>query len=38
MILSVQPCELREVTELRWDGAIELIRVEGPERATKIAQ
>jgi len=34
-ILSVQPCELREVTELRWDSAIELIRVEGPERATK---
>jgi len=32
--LNVQPCELREVAELRWDGAIELIRVEIPETAT----
>jgi len=31
-ILSVQPSELREVAELRWDGAIEVIRVEVPER------
>ena len=34
MILSVQPCEVREVAELRWDAAIELIRGEVPERAT----
>ena len=33
-ILSVQSGEHREVTELRWDGATELIRVKGPERAT----
>ena len=33
-ILSVQISELCEVTELRWDGAIEIIRVQGPERAT----
>ena len=34
-ILSVQNDELREVDELMWDGATELIRVEGPDRATK---
>ena len=33
-ILSVQIGEHREVAELRWDGAIEIIRVEFPERAT----
>jgi len=33
-ILSVQNGELGEVVELRWDGAIELVRVEPPERAT----
>ena len=33
-ILSVQLLQHREVAELRWDGAIELIRVEGPERTT----
>jgi len=33
-ILSVQREEHRE-TELRWDGATELIRVEGPDRATR---
>ena len=33
-ILSVQPLQLREVAELRWNGATELIRVEVPERAT----
>jgi len=32
--LSVQIVEHRKVAELRWDGATELIRVEGPERAT----
>jgi len=32
-ILSVQIDELREVAELRWDGASEIIRVEVPERA-----
>ena len=37
VILSVQRGELREVSELRWDGALELIRLEVPERAT-IAQ
>jgi len=31
MILSVQPFQLSEVAELKWDGAIELIRVEVPE-------
>ena len=31
MIPSVQIGELSEVAELRWDGASELIRVEGPE-------
>jgi len=31
--LRVQPCEHREVAELRWDGATELIRVDGPEKA-----
>ena len=31
-IPSVQPCEHRKVAELRWDGATELIRGEGPER------
>jgi len=30
-ILSVQSGELREIAELRWDGATELIRVEVPE-------
>ena len=34
VILSVQRGELREVAELRWNGAIELIRVEGTERPT----
>ena len=29
--LSVQVFQLREVAELRWDGATELIRVEVPE-------
>jgi len=33
-ILSVQPSELREVAELRWDAATELIRIEVPERET----
>jgi len=33
-ILSVQIFEHCEVAELRWDGAIELIPVEVPERAT----
>jgi len=33
-ILSVQLLQLREVAELRWDGATELIRGEVPERAT----
>jgi len=32
--VSVQPCEHREVAELRWDGAGELIVGEVPERAT----
>jgi len=32
-MLSVQLLQHREVAELRWDGAIELIRVEVPERA-----
>jgi len=32
--LSVQIGEHREVAELRWDGAVELIRLEPPERAT----
>jgi len=31
--MSVQIVELREIAELRWDGAIELIRVERPERS-----
>jgi len=35
-VLSVQREELSEVAELRRNRAIELIRVEGPERATKI--
>ena len=35
--LSVQIGELREVAELRWDSATELIQVELPESAT-IAQ
>ena len=34
VILSVQPRELLEVAELCWDGAIEFIREEAPERAT----
>jgi len=33
-ILSVQRGELREVAELRWNGAIEPIRVEVPKRPT----
>ena len=33
-ILSVHHLQHREVAELRWDGATELIRVKGPERAT----
>ena len=33
-ILSAQCYDIHEVAELRWDGASELIRVEGPERAT----
>ena len=33
-IVTVQKIELREVAELRWDGAIESIRVEGPEKPT----
>ena len=33
-ILIVQVLQHREVAELRWDGASELIRVEAPERAT----
>jgi len=32
--LRVQHLQLREVAELRWDGATELIRVEAPDRAT----
>jgi len=32
--LNVQLFQLREVAELRWDGASEIIRVEVPERAT----
>jgi len=32
-ILTVQRDELSEVAELRWDGAGEIIRVKGPERA-----
>ena len=31
VILSIQIGEHRELAELRWDGAIELIRVELPE-------
>jgi len=31
-ILSVQLLQHREVTELRWNGATELIRVEVPEK------
>ena len=34
VILSVQPLQLIEVAELRWNSATELIRVEMPERAT----
>jgi len=33
-ILSVQQLQLREVAELRWDGASELIQVEVPEKVT----
>jgi len=33
-ILSVQRGEHREVAEMRWDGATELIRGKPPERAT----
>jgi len=32
---SVQIDELREVAELRWDSASEIIHVEVPERAIK---
>jgi len=32
-ILSVQLLQLREFAELWWNGAIELIRVDGPETA-----
>jgi len=32
--LSVQQLKLREVVELRWDGATKLIRGEVPERVT----
>ena len=32
MIRSIHELELREVAELRWDGAIELIREEVPEK------
>jgi len=35
--LSVQPLQLSEVAELRWDGASELIRGDCPER-TKMTQ
>jgi len=31
-MLGVQSLQQREVAELRWDGAIELIRVEFPDR------
>jgi len=31
-ILSVPIVERREVAELRWDGAVELIMVEAPDR------
>jgi len=34
MILSVQVFQLSEVADLRWDGAIEIIQGEVPERAT----
>jgi len=34
--MSVQQLQLREVAELRWDGAIELIRLEGPESDIKM--
>jgi len=34
VILTVQLLQHREVAELRWDGAIELIEGEEPERAT----
>jgi len=34
VILIVQQFQLHEVAELRWDGAIELIGVEVPDRAT----
>ena len=31
MIVRVQSCELREVAELRWEGAVQLIRLDIPE-------
>ena len=33
-ILSVQPLQFREVAELRWDGASEIVQEEAPARAT----
>ena len=35
VILNAQRSQLREVAELRRDGASELIRLEGPERDHK---
>jgi len=32
--LSVQPLQLREVAELWWDGATEIVQVEVPARTT----
>jgi len=37
-ILSVQQLQLREAAELRWDGAIELIRVKVPVRESAMTQ
>ena len=34
VIVRVQIFQLSEITELRWDGPIESIRVEPPEKAT----
>ena len=33
--MSVQSVEFRQVAELRWDGACELIRAEVPKIATR---
>jgi len=33
-ILCVQIVDIREVAELRWNGANEIIRIEGSEKAT----